>query len=510
MEPMNYSQAWKTLAIYYPKMAEEIAEETIEANVAFIVRKITLSDEAFSPDVQNIQELFYALHKEQAQADLLEVLGAPSSLEEAFSGYDPKKIVDDHKLKQLYRLYTDILHGTPRFYVQINEKKLPLSIEFIEQSEFLSSAFKDGFVESINGIIDLTNLLENGPKTAEALFESCLTQEVPEINGKNIQDALFLADLLQHQTIKEKCDQFLLKLIQEGAEDDIDAIIELATSEQFEWRLDKETNKMERISLGRFFNSPVIEKTFVNELSKKNATFLIGLLERGDLKLDYLSLRDISEEFLFSGLIQALQKQTNLKELHLTHTAMSAENVGKLADSLKGLNQLTYLDISWNELGPEGATALAPALEKLVQLEKLNISRNKLGPEGATILAPTLEKLVQLERLNISWNQLGPGGATVLAPALEKLVQLKQLDISKNQLGSEGATILAPALEKLVQLKQLEISKNQLGSEGTTILAPALEKLVQLERLNISRNWLGPEGATVFKSLRERGVRVEL
>ena len=137
----------------------------------------------------------------------------------------------------------------------------------------------------------------------------------------------------------------------------------------------------------------------------------------------------------------------------------------ELPESLGGLTQLEYLELSGNRL-----TALPEWLGGLKQLEYLDLSKNQL-----TALPEWLGGLTQLTFLHASLNQL-----TALPDSLGGLKQLKALYLSKNQL-----TALPEWLGGLAQLRTLVLSNNQL-----TALPEWLGGLPRLEFLALTNNQL--------------------
>jgi GTPase SAR1 family protein len=137
----------------------------------------------------------------------------------------------------------------------------------------------------------------------------------------------------------------------------------------------------------------------------------------------------------------------------------------KLPESLGGLAQLQWLDLSTNQL-----MTLPESMGNLTQLHWLNLSRNRL-----TAIPKSFSNLMQLQSLYLSSNQL-----TVLPESLGQLTQLQKLNLDSNQLAA-----LPESLGNLAQLQLLDLSNNQL-----TTLPESLGQLTQLQKLNLLGNKL--------------------
>jgi len=142
--------------------------------------------------------------------------------------------------------------------------------------------------------------------------------------------------------------------------------------------------------------------------------------------------------------------------------------VEALAERLRSLSKLTYLNLSGIHIGDKDAAALAA----LNQLTCLKLWDNQIGDMGASSLA----ELNQLTCLDLWGNQVGDKGAE----ALMALTQLSSLDLCYNEVGDKGAEALA----SLKQLTSLNLSGNMIGDKG----GAALARLTQLTWLDLSKN----------------------
>ena len=118
--------------------------------------------------------------------------------------------------------------------------------------------------------------------------------------------------------------------------------------------------------------------------------------------------------------------------------------VEALAERLRPLSKLTYLNLSGVHIGDKDAAALAA----LNQLTCLDLWGNQVGDKGAEALMA----LTQLSSLDLCGNEVGDKGAEALA----SLMQLTSLNLSGNQIGDKGGAALA----RLSQLTWLNLSNN--------------------------------------------------
>ena len=179
-----------------------------------------------------------------------------------------------------------------------------------------------------------------------------------------------------------------------------------------------------------------------------------------------------------SGQLSSIAALANLKELSVTGTAVSAEElsvIGKLPNlqkltldncslsttaGLESATDLVFLDLSNNAI-----RNITP-LSGLVKLQQLNLSRNALNDLSA------LTPLIALTDLNVSYNSL-----TTLAP-IASISTLKYLNAGNNTLKD------LTGFQQLTALQKLTLSNNTI-----TDITP-LASCTALIELNIANNSL--------------------
>ena len=179
-----------------------------------------------------------------------------------------------------------------------------------------------------------------------------------------------------------------------------------------------------------------------------------------------------------SGQLSHISELSNLKELQVSNTPVSAEEltvIGRLpslttlslrncnlstAAGLESAANLTHLDLSSN------AVRNISALAGLRKLQEVNLSHNALNDLIA------LSGVTTITSLDVSYNNL-----TTLSP-ITALTSLKKLVANYNSLTEING------FEKLTALNEIDISNNTVGSISV------LTSCTELTKLNVSNNAL--------------------
>ena len=197
---------------------------------------------------------------------------------------------------------------------------------------------------------------------------------------------------------------------------------------------------------------------------------------------------DLSKNPLYSGvsdLAENLHHVPQLTELKLCNVNMGDKESATLAHSLKHVNKLQVLDLSYNPLG-HGIIELAQHLNSVPDLNKLRLDHTQMGEEEATAVAHCgLKSLPQLKKLRLSFNPLGHG-IIELAKHLCSVPNLTELWLYDTQMGEEEVSALARALKYVPELERLYLESNPLG-RGVSDLIQHLSSIPKLRRLNLCR-----------------------
>ena len=193
-----------------------------------------------------------------------------------------------------------------------------------------------------------------------------------------------------------------------------------------------------------------------------------------------------------------------LESLNLAHNAKLGPRGGKaLAGAFSSCTHLTLLSLSGTGLGHFGAQALGTSLP--TTLTTLNLSHNALGADGLWKLAPKLSHLTQLETLCLAHNQAGDDGCLELARHLPPT--LVYLDLSGNDVSDAGWKALVPVLHSI---ETLLLSHNRIVDPQEVASLKTLQRLdlshnrietmdepmgTNLQVLDLRHNQIGDVGA---------------
>eukprot|EP00300_Choanocystis_sp_HF-7_P013964 c18520_g1_i1.p1 GENE.c18520_g1_i1~~c18520_g1_i1.p1 ORF type:complete len:732 (+),score=174.39 c18520_g1_i1:26-2197(+) len=200
-------------------------------------------------------------------------------------------------------------------------------------------------------------------------------------------------------------------------------------------------------------------------------------------------------------LSSALEHNTHLVELRMSHCGAKDEALAALYPFLKTNRCLKTLDVSYNEGGQKSFHALARALLENLELSELRLSHNDAQADAqlewlcfAIVGHPSLSK-VYLDGVRLTHKAL-----KVLAHGLGDSA-LTELDLKNVRLDESCAIALAIALEKNVSLKVLDLSNTMLQDRGVLSLALGLAANQTLAEFHVSLNDLGVRGAAAVSAL---------
>jgi NLR family CARD domain-containing protein 3 len=260
------------------------------------------------------------------------------------------------------------------------------------------------------------------------------------------------------------------------------------------------------------------------DLSGKNlgvasAVVIASLISvNGGLTKLSLAVNRLGEEGT-KAICKALEQNTTLKELDISHSEIGGSAGAKDVAKMVGVNGgLTALNLSSNSLKDEGVNAVCEAIQsnKETKLASLNFSYNSIGPVGANAVAAMVAVTGSLTKIDVSWNIFGPEGAKVFADALLVNGALTALNLSSNDIGShwdydqdeivstpEGPKAIADALLVNGALTALDLSSNDLKDEGVCAVCEAIQsnKETKLASLNFKNNGIGPGGANAVAAM---------
>ena len=169
-----------------------------------------------------------------------------------------------------------------------------------------------------------------------------------------------------------------------------------------------------------------------------------------------------------------------------------------MEEIVKRLNNIEFLDLSFNNIGLEEAKALAAAINsgKLTRLQSLYLGYNKIDFKGAKALVAAINSgnLPQLQIFDLKNNEIGAEGTKALVSAInsDNLPQLQSLNLESNRINSKGVKVLIEAINSgnLSQLQNLYLGYNNIDFEDAKALAVAIKNgcLINLQKLDLSGN----------------------
>ncbi|KXS16785.1 RNI-like protein [Gonapodya prolifera JEL478] len=169
----------------------------------------------------------------------------------------------------------------------------------------------------------------------------------------------------------------------------------------------------------------------------------------------------------------------------------------KVADAIKGCEQLVHLDLSGLGIREASAKTISAGLKPLTQLEKLWIQNNHFGPLGSAAIAESLLswKTGSLTELRADACKIGSKGAVALSKALRLHRSVERLGLSDNDILDEGVLAVADALSFNSKLCFLSIRNNGITNVGLKSLAYVLRVKAQMTHLTLAGNAFGESGA---------------
>eukprot|EP00892_Ulva_mutabilis_P003749 jgi/Ulvmu1/1746/UM117_0023.1 len=170
-----------------------------------------------------------------------------------------------------------------------------------------------------------------------------------------------------------------------------------------------------------------------------------------------------------------------LVRLQLSNSALGADGVPTLAQSLPHLRRLSSLDLSGNGAARAGLAALAGALCSLTVLRELCLRRNKISGADGAHLERLVRGMTALTNLDLSGNSLQHDGAAALARGLCPQAEPAGVDAAR---GARHEGMAAQAGPR--GLQQLRLVCCQLGVQGMNALAAVLRGMPRLRLLAVS------------------------
>jgi Leucine-rich repeat (LRR) protein len=175
----------------------------------------------------------------------------------------------------------------------------------------------------------------------------------------------------------------------------------------------------------------------------------------------------------------------NLTRLDLRHCQITFTADSPLADAIKELVRLEYLDMSCNDMQDvAGLMVVCKCLKLLMNLKSLALLNCQITFTADSPLADAIKELVRLEGLDLSGNDMRDQvGFNEFCKGLKHLTNLRVLALGACQITFTPDSKLVDALKSMVILETLELSGNDMRDEEGFI--EFCNNLVDLKNLTI-------------------------
>ena len=202
---------------------------------------------------------------------------------------------------------------------------------------------------------------------------------------------------------------------------------------------------------------------------------------------------NISHSNIDDNIATFLSRNTQLKELDLSHSNLQTMDAIAVCKGMSSLLHLTKLNISNNDITDAAAADIAVVLSQNILIEELDLSYNNLGVFGSLHIFHSMRKLSTLIKLNVCSIGLTKLAAVDIVNVLNNNNKLQELDLSHNDIQATGATTIFK-MASITSLNTLIFSHNNI-SDNVDFLAFFLSRNTNLKEVDFSHNSLQTAGA---------------
>ena len=180
-----------------------------------------------------------------------------------------------------------------------------------------------------------------------------------------------------------------------------------------------------------------------------------------------------------------IHNNKRLQHLNLSNCQLQTTGFLTILNALCSVNNLSYLDASYNHFSNEVAKLFTGVVKSNRKLVQLNLSNCKLNKEEfLNGILP--QHLVHTRHLNLSRNILSSKVILALGIIINSNANLQWFDISHCKLSEKGMKTITSCLKMINSLKHLNISCCAINSSSADDLAAALSCNRGLEHLNLA------------------------
>ena len=212
---------------------------------------------------------------------------------------------------------------------------------------------------------------------------------------------------------------------------------------------------------------------------------------RWNVKLDYISVDDVSMEFLSKGCNHQIPEtgiSSQLVSASFESGSIIAEGVGHFLTIPNSLLQhIQHLDLCGNKLDRRGCELLAESIQRMPCLEKLDLSENSgIGCGGAVQLVSSLHSS-KLRELNMRGTGISDPDFECLATYIHSTTSLEVLEIGEDEISVESIDSLCKALSANSSMRRLYLYGSHLTTSHCVCLGQLLRHPIhcQIEKLDL-------------------------
>ncbi|XP_035665035.1 leucine-rich repeat protein soc-2 homolog [Branchiostoma floridae] len=177
----------------------------------------------------------------------------------------------------------------------------------------------------------------------------------------------------------------------------------------------------------------------------------------------------------------------NIREIDLSHNAISDEAVSDLAEGLGSCQKLKRVDLSHNKLSDKG-----DFLPPLPNLEEIDLSHNVISDEAVSGIVKGVGSCQNLNHVNLEYNKISNKGALLLLLLLQDQCKQIQVEISGNNISDN--LLISNRQNALQDFEGIDLSHNAISDEVVPALAEGLASCQNLKKVNLSYNKLSDRG----------------
>eukprot|EP01006_Ploeotia_vitrea_P027563 TRINITY_DN60350_c0_g1_i1.p1 TRINITY_DN60350_c0_g1~~TRINITY_DN60350_c0_g1_i1.p1 ORF type:complete len:642 (+),score=85.98 TRINITY_DN60350_c0_g1_i1:37-1962(+) len=176
-------------------------------------------------------------------------------------------------------------------------------------------------------------------------------------------------------------------------------------------------------------------------------------------------------------------------EVLLPNCDLGNDGVIAISQTLRGLRQISSVDVSRNRVGPSGLQELCGCFSHPKgKIISLTLNNNPIKIEGVQAVAALIKATSSLDYLGLSGCEVDDIAADILATAMKRNNTVSSLVLSKNKLTDTAASAFAHCLVYNRRILHLDFRNNNITDKGAHDMAFTMKNQRTLKTLNLSGN----------------------